>query len=162
MADLVSSGLSQVPLPISSSAPQCCQLAVLPVTTVHACTVVANGRWKPRWAGPRAVARCNTRAGPCAGHDTQRQGTANVDFAIGYERVVVLAPITGWVRSSGNVDRQIRQLCTDARVKVVSPDTAARSAMGRGSLDPASRASRFALAKLKAPPSLIRSAQGWD
>ncbi len=65
---------------------------------------------------------------------------ANADLAAGYDRVVVLAPIT---RSGGPMPRfadQIAALRRDGRVAVVTPDDIAKRAIGRNALDPAARA----------------------
>jgi NTE family protein len=61
---------------------------------------------------------------------------ANANLAAGSGRVVVLAPIT---RGFGpSVARQLAFV--DAPSVVVSPDAAARKAIGRNALDPARRA----------------------
>lgn len=66
---------------------------------------------------------------------------ANADLADGCDRVVVVAPITSGFRSVTSVDRQARELRSRGRsVAVVSPDEAARRAIGRNVLDPARRA----------------------
>jgi NTE family protein len=57
----------------------------------------------------------------------------NVDLAAGYERVVVIAPM---LAGSGAALRRLRR---QARVVVVSPDKAARRAIGSNPLDPARR-----------------------
>ncbi len=64
---------------------------------------------------------------------------ANADLAAGYDRVIVLAPIT---RSGGPMPRfadQIAALRRDGRVAVVTPDDIAIRAIGRNALDPAAR-----------------------
>ncbi|MEU9124568.1 patatin-like phospholipase family protein [Streptomyces sp. NPDC048506] len=67
--------------------------------------------------------------------------SANADLAAGYARVVVVAPMAvsggpiAGPRSQG--DRLARQ---GARVCVITPDRAARSAFGRNVLDPSKRA----------------------
>lgn len=67
--------------------------------------------------------------------------TANVDLAAGYGRVVVIAPmaVSGGpiVAPRAQGARLARQ---GARVCVITPDRAARSAFGRSALDPAKRA----------------------
>jgi len=63
----------------------------------------------------------------------------NADLAAGCARVVVLAPI---VRGFGPIvalDRQVAALRERSRVAQVSPDAAARTAIGRNVLDPAQR-----------------------
>ncbi|WP_308201231.1 patatin-like phospholipase family protein [Paractinoplanes maris] len=64
---------------------------------------------------------------------------ANADLAAGSERVVVLAPMTTSVRRSGRPAAQLAALGPQVRSVVVSPDAAARAAIGRNPLDPARR-----------------------
>ncbi|HEU5159557.1 MAG TPA: patatin-like phospholipase family protein [Streptosporangiaceae bacterium] len=68
------------------------------------------------------------------------RSAANADLATGYARVVVLAPITSGFGPLPSVARQVSQLPEGARVIVLSPDKAARKAIGRNMLDPARRA----------------------
>ncbi len=70
--------------------------------------------------------------------DGGARSAANVDLAAGCERVVVLAPLPGGVGPAPSVTRQVREL-RGAAVAVVSPDAAARRAIGRNALDPARR-----------------------
>ena len=65
---------------------------------------------------------------------------ANADLAAGCDRVVVLAPVTAAVRRSGRISTQLAGLGADVRSIVISPDAAARRAIGRNVLDPAHRA----------------------
>ena len=65
---------------------------------------------------------------------------ANADLAAGCERVVVLAPVTAAVRRSSRISTQLAGLEADVRSIVVSPDAAARRAIGRNVLDPSRRA----------------------
>ena len=65
---------------------------------------------------------------------------ANADLATGCERVVVLAPVTAAVRRTGRISTQLAGLGAGVRSAVISPDAAARSAIGRNVLDPARRA----------------------
>jgi len=72
--------------------------------------------------------------------DGGMRSPANVDLAAGYDRVVVLAPITrGFGRGTG-VAAQVAALPKGTRAVVVAPDRAARTAIGRNVLDPAHRA----------------------
>lgn len=64
---------------------------------------------------------------------------ANVDLAAGYERVVVVAPVQGALRRSDRPAAQAAALGADVRTVVVTPDAAARAAIGRNVLDPAQR-----------------------
>lgn len=68
------------------------------------------------------------------------RSTANADLASGYARVVVLAPLTGGGGRVPSVARQADELrAAGADVVVVSPDQAAKAAIGRNPLDPARR-----------------------
>ena len=64
----------------------------------------------------------------------------NADLAVGAERVVVLAPATSGFGPMPRLSAQVAALRSVARVAVVSPDRAARAAIGRNVLDPARRA----------------------
>jgi NTE family protein len=68
------------------------------------------------------------------------RSAANADLAAGYGRVVVLAPITSGFGALPSVGRQVAKLTEEARVIMISPDKAARQAIGRNMLDPARRA----------------------
>ncbi|MEU4693815.1 patatin-like phospholipase family protein [Actinoplanes sp. NPDC023714] len=67
------------------------------------------------------------------------RSVANADLAAGNDRVVVLAPVTASPRPSGRPSAQVAALGPEVRSAVVSPDAAARSAIGRNPLDPARR-----------------------
>jgi NTE family protein len=71
--------------------------------------------------------------------DGGMRSPVNADLAAGCDRIVVLAPVTGGGGPIPSVARQVAALREGARVAVVSPDAAARKAMGRNSLDPAYR-----------------------
>ncbi|MGY5139085.1 patatin-like phospholipase family protein [Streptomyces nigrescens] len=67
--------------------------------------------------------------------------TANADLASGYGRVVVVAPMAASGGPIAGPRAQGEQLVRGgARVCVITPDRAARSAFGRNVLDPAKRA----------------------
>ena len=70
--------------------------------------------------------------------DGGMRSVANVDLAAGYQRVVVLAPVTNAFSRAGRPSAQLAAL--DARSILLSPDDAARKAIGRNVLDPARRA----------------------
>ncbi|MFD9737825.1 patatin-like phospholipase family protein [Umezawaea sp. NPDC059074] len=70
--------------------------------------------------------------------DGGMRSVANVDLAKGYRRVVVLAPVTSAFSRAGRPGTQLAAL--DARSILLSPDDAARKAIGRNVLDPARRA----------------------
>ncbi len=65
---------------------------------------------------------------------------ANADLAAGCDRVVVLAPAPYGFGPVTGVAAQVARLRTRALVVAVSPDRAARRAIGRNVLDPARRA----------------------
>jgi len=72
--------------------------------------------------------------------DGGARSSANADLAAGCERIVVLAPLTVGFGPMPSVAAQARELRKHARVAVVSPDRAAKRAIGRNVLDPARRA----------------------
>jgi len=72
--------------------------------------------------------------------DGGMRSLANADLAAGSDRVVVLAPVTASVRRAGRIGWQLASLGPGVRSVVVTPDAAARRAIGRNVLDPARRA----------------------
>ena len=66
---------------------------------------------------------------------------ANADLATGCDRVVVLAPVTAALRRAVAVSGQLASLGPGVRSVAVSPDRAARRAIGSNVLDPARRPS---------------------
>jgi NTE family protein len=88
---------------------------------------------------------------------------ANADLAAGYERVVVLAPITRGLRAASAVATQAAALTRAGRaVAVVSPDQAAKAAIGRNVLDPARRAPAARAGHAQAGAALDRIGTVWD
>jgi NTE family protein len=71
--------------------------------------------------------------------DGGMRSPANVDLATGYERVVVIAPLTRGFGHMQSVARQVGRLGQAAQTAVVKPDQAALKAIGRNVLDPARR-----------------------
>jgi NTE family protein len=67
-----------------------------------------------------------------------RSGT-NADLAAGSDRVVVIAPIPAGFGPMTGVRDHVAELSRTAKVAVVTPDPAARRAIGRNVLDPARR-----------------------
>ena len=65
---------------------------------------------------------------------------ANVDLAAGCERLVVIAPITQAARREDRPATQAAALGEGVRSIIISPDEAARAAIGGNVLDPAHRA----------------------
>lgn len=68
------------------------------------------------------------------------RSVANVDLAKGCERVVVIAPITAAPRRANGPAAQVAALGSTVRSVIVSPNAAARAAIGSNVLDPAHRA----------------------
>ena len=64
----------------------------------------------------------------------------NADLAAGCDPVVVLAPVNFALKPSLRIARQLRRLGDGVRTIVLSPDSAARKAIGTGVLDPGRRA----------------------
>jgi NTE family protein len=88
---------------------------------------------------------------------------ANADLAAGYERVVVLAPITRGLRAASAVATQAAGLTRAGRaVAVVSPDQAAKAAIGRNVLDPARRAPAARAGHAQAGAALDRVGTVWN
>jgi NTE family protein len=71
--------------------------------------------------------------------DGGTRAPANVDLAAGAGTVVVLAPITLALRRSMRVDAQVAALPPGTRTVLITPDEAARRAIGRNVLNPARR-----------------------
>jgi NTE family protein len=73
--------------------------------------------------------------------DGGMRSSANADLAAGYQRVVIIAPLTtGSKRMPGPYQQAKALVAEGAQVVVVSPDKAAAAAIGRNVLDPAHRA----------------------
>jgi NTE family protein len=68
------------------------------------------------------------------------RSSANADLAAGYDRVLVLAPISAGGGPVPKLADQVAQLRRSGQVTVVVPDQPARRAIGRNVLDPARRA----------------------
>jgi NTE family protein len=90
------------------------------------------------------------------------RSAANIDLAAGCERVVVLAPITTGFGSMPSVARQVAALATETKVVVISPDKAARQAIGRNPLDPARRAGSARAGRTQAGVAAPAVAQVWN
>jgi NTE family protein len=84
---------------------------------------------------------------------------SNADLAAGYDRVVVLAPLPRGFGPMTSVDAQVTGLVS--RVAVVSPDEAARKAIGRNVLDPAARAAAARAGRRQAADVAARVAEVW-
>ncbi|GAA4605187.1 NTE family protein [Actinoplanes octamycinicus] len=67
------------------------------------------------------------------------RSVANADLAAGNRQVVVLAPVAQSARRSGRPAAQLAALGPGVRSALISPDAAARAAIGRNVLDPSRR-----------------------
>ncbi|WP_203699660.1 patatin-like phospholipase family protein [Asanoa iriomotensis] len=91
------------------------------------------------------------------------RSTTNVDLAAGCDRVVLLAPIARSLGRHGRLDRQLATLRrAGASVVVVTPDVAARRAIGRNVLDPAARAPSARAGRAQAAAEVSRVAAVWS
>ncbi|SET34143.1 patatin-like phospholipase family protein [Geodermatophilus poikilotrophus] len=91
--------------------------------------------------------------------DGGMRSAANADLAEGCDRVVVLAPVPRGVGPLASVDAQVTGMV--ARVAVVSPDEAARRAIGRNVLDPAARAGSARAGRAQAAGVAAEVAEVW-
>ncbi len=72
--------------------------------------------------------------------DGGSRSVTNADLATGADRVVVLAPVSFALRRIHRIANQVRALGPDVRSIVLTPDAAARKAIGSNVLSPARRA----------------------
>ena len=73
--------------------------------------------------------------------DGGMRSPANADLAAGYDRVVVVAPITRGLKPLPSVTDQVRELALSCQaVAMLAPDAASVAAFGRNLLDPRTRA----------------------
>jgi NTE family protein len=86
---------------------------------------------------------------------------ANVDLAAGYERVVVVAPLTAALRRGMRVAAQVAALPAGTRGAVVSPDGEAVGAIGRNVLDPGRRAPAARAGRVQSARVLDAVRQVW-
>jgi NTE family protein len=92
--------------------------------------------------------------------DGGARSVANVDLAAGCEHVVVVAPLTAGFGPLPSVATQVREL-RGASVVVVSPDAAAKKAIGRNALDPARRAPAARAGRAQAAGVAAAVAAAW-
>ena len=93
--------------------------------------------------------------------DGGMRSITNADLAEGCERIVVVAPVTVAFRRSGRIARQLASLGSQVRSVVVTPDDAARAAIGRNVLSPVTRAASARAGHRQATHELVRVAQVW-
>jgi len=84
----------------------------------------------------------------------------NADLAAGYDRVVIVAPVTASFGPASNTGRQIAAL--GAKTVLIRPDKAARRAFGRNVLDPARRAPAARAGSAQAEQESARVAEVWS
>jgi len=89
------------------------------------------------------------------------RSVANVDLAGGYQRVVVIAPLTAAARRADRPAAQAAALGPGVRTAVVSPTDAALTAIGRNPLDPARRAPAARAGRAQAAEVLQRVRAAW-
>jgi NTE family protein len=87
---------------------------------------------------------------------------ANVDLASGCDAVLVLAPISASFRRDGRVSAQLAALPADTRRLAVTPEAAARRAIGRNVLDPARRAAAARAGRAQAAGLAPAVRSVWD
>ncbi|WP_091056953.1 patatin-like phospholipase family protein [Micromonospora humi] len=103
--------------------------AGVPLVDAVGASCAVPGVWPPVTIGARRYVDGGVRS------------PVNADLAAGYGQVVVLAPTVAAVGPAPRLPAQVAALReAGARVAVVSPDRAARTAIGRNVLDPARRA----------------------
>ncbi|WP_212831425.1 patatin-like phospholipase family protein [Catellatospora sp. TT07R-123] len=94
--------------------------------------------------------------------DGGMRSATNADLAAGYERVVIVAPVTvggGLVSSAARHAVDLR--AEGAQVSLVSPDRSARTAIGRNMLDPAKRAVSALAGRAQAATIIAEVAAVW-
>lgn len=87
---------------------------------------------------------------------------ANADLARGCDRVVVLAPVDFAMRRSQRIAAQLAALGPQVRSIVVTPDAAARKAIGSNTLDPAHRAASARAGRAQAEWAAPAVARAWS
>lgn len=121
--------------------------AGVPLVTAVAASGAVPGVWPPVSAlGTRWI-------------DGGVRSAANADLAAGYARVVVLAPTAAGFGSMAKPSTQVEALAATGRATLVTPDRAARQAIGNNVLDPARRppAARAGRAQAPAVAAAVRA-----
>jgi NTE family protein len=94
--------------------------------------------------------------------DGGMRSAANADLAGGYERVVIIAPITQGLGPMTSPTRQAADLAAaGAQVILIRPDKAALQAIGRNVLDPARRAPAAKAGRAQAAAEVPRVRAVW-
>jgi NTE family protein len=94
--------------------------------------------------------------------DGGMRSATNADLARGCERVVVLAPISVALRRRNSISSQLASLGPDVRSVVVSPDAAARKAIGGNVLDPTHRVASARAGRAQAASAAQAVAAVWS
>lgn len=90
------------------------------------------------------------------------RSVANVDLAMGCDRVVVIAPTTAAFRRADRPTAQVAALGAGVRSVIVSPDAASRAAIGPNVLDPARRALAAQAGRAQAADVASRVREVWS
>ncbi|MET7964647.1 patatin-like phospholipase family protein [Micromonospora zamorensis] len=94
--------------------------------------------------------------------DGGMRSTVNADLAAGAQRVLVLAPTSAAIGPMPRLSAQVDGLrAAGSRVSVLTPDAAARTAIGRNVLDPARRAGAARAGRAQAAAVLDEVAALW-
>lgn len=122
----------------------------VPLVTAVACSCAVPGVWPPVTVDGKRFMDGGVRS------------SANADLAVGYERIVVLAPISGGFGPMASPRRQVEELRRESEVALVTPDADALKAFGKNLLDPAARAAaaRAGLAQADSVAGALRAV--WD
>jgi NTE family protein len=91
--------------------------------------------------------------------DGGMRSAANADLAVGYDRLVVLAPIPRGIGPLASVDAQVTGMV--ARVAVVAPDRDSKTAIGKNVLDPAARAPSAEAGRRQAATVVAQVTEVW-
>ncbi len=94
--------------------------------------------------------------------DGGMRSTANAHLAKGCARVVVIAPLPAAARRADSPAAQVAALGSDVRAIIISPDAAARAAIGRNVLDPAQRAAAAQAGRRQAATVADQVRQVWS
>lgn len=122
----------------------------VPLVEAVAASCAVPGVWAPVGTGGRRLV------------DGGLRSPANADLAAGCERVVVLAPTVRGIGPVTPVAPQVAALrAAGARVALVSPDAAARAAIGCNALDPARRAAAARAGREQAAAAACEVADAW-
>ena len=89
------------------------------------------------------------------------RSATNADLAAGYERVVVLAPVSPLLPRLPRPEAELAALPEGTRHALVVPSPEARAVFGRASADPARRAAAARAGRTQAVEAAVRVARVW-